>query len=295
MPPNTTREKLLRHSGIRLSALVLLALIVLALGADAIAPVAPQTMDSMYIHRSAGEWATMTLFDGSQVRLRLWMGSDGFGRDIFSRVLHGTRISLLVGLACAALAVCAGALLGLLAGYFRLADALLMRAMDALMAIPAILLAMALVASLGSQLWVLVVAIALPEIPRVTRLVRSLVLALREEPFVEAARALATPTPLILWRHILPNALAPLLVQGTFVAAAAVLTEAALSFLGLGLPPEIPTWGNIMAEGRVSFGQHPGNVLFPALLLVPTVLAINLLGDGLRDVLDPKFSRRGPE
>ena len=167
-----------------------------------------------------------------------------------------------------------------------------MRFMDGLMAIPAILLAIALVAALGAQLWTVVVAIAVPEIPRVTRLVRSLVLTLREEPFVEAAKALATPTPLILLRHILPNALAPLIVQGTFVAASAVLTEAVLSFLGLGLPADVPTWGNIMAEGRVQFSQYPSNVLFPALFLVPTVLAINLLGDGLRDVLDPKFAKR---
>ena len=138
-----------------------------------------------------------------------------------------------------------------------------------------------------------VVAIAIPEVPRVTRLVRSLVLTLREEPFVEAARALATPTPVILMRHILPNAMAPLLVQGTFVAASAVLSEAVLSFLGLGLPPDIPTWGNIMAEGRVQFSLYPEQVLIPAMFLVPTVLAINVLGDGLRDLLDPKFAARG--
>ena len=192
-----------------------------------------------------------------------------------------------------ALALALGGFLGMMAGYFRLVDAVLMRFMDGLMAIPAILLAIALVAALGAQVWTVVVAIAIPEVPRVTRLVRSLVLSLREEPFVEAARALATPTSVILWRHILPNALAPLIVQGTFVAASAVLTEAILSFLGLGLPPDIPTWGNIMAEGRVQFSQYPGNVLYPALFLVPTVLAVNLLGDGLRDVLDPKFAKRG--
>lgn len=287
-----TTKKLIRHAGVRLSFLVLLGLALLALGAAWIAPVSPQAMDAMHINRGAGEVATMTLFDGSSVDLRFWMGTDGFGRDIFSRVVYGTRVSLVVGLACALLAMTAGALLGMLAGYFRLADAVLMRVMDGLMAIPAVLLAIGLVTALGSKLWVVVVAIAVPEIPRVTRLVRSLVLSLREEPFVEAARALATPTRVILLRHILPNALAPLLVQGTFVAAAAILTESTLSFLGLGLPPDIPTWGNIMAEGRVSFSQHPGHVLFPALLLVPAVLAINLLGDGLRDVLDPKFSRR---
>jgi peptide/nickel transport system permease protein len=164
--------------------------------------------------------------------------------------------------------------------------------MDGLMAIPAILLAIALVAALGAKVWTVVVAIAIPEVPRVTRLVRSLVLTLREEPFVEAARALATPTPVILMRHILPNAMAPMIVQGTFIAASAVLTEAILSFLGLGLPPDVPTWGNIMAEGRIAFSQYPGAVLWPALFLVPTVLAVNLLGDGLRDVLDPKFAKR---
>jgi peptide/nickel transport system permease protein len=192
----------------------------------------------------------------------------------------------------ALLALSTGALLGLLAGYFRLVDALLMRLMDGLMAIPPVLLAIALVAALGARFGTVVLAIAVPEIPRVTRLVRALVLTLREEPFVEAARALATPPALILWRHILPNALAPLIVQGTFVAASAVLTEAILSFLGLGLPADIPTWGNIMAEGRIQFTQHPSNVLFPALFLVPAILAINLLGDGLRDELDPKFSKR---
>jgi peptide/nickel transport system permease protein len=222
-----------------------------------------------------------------------WFGADSFGRDIYSRVLYGTRVSMIVGASTALLAVALGATLGMMAGYFRWVDAILMRFMDGLMAIPAVLLAIALVAALGAQLWTVVVAIAIPEIPRVTRLVRSLVLSLREEPFVEAARALATPTYLILWRHILPNALAPLIVQGTFIAASAVLTEAILSFLGLGLPAEVPTWGNIMAEGRVQFSQFPGNVLFPACFLVPTVLAINLLGDGLRDVLDPKFAKRG--
>ncbi len=208
-------------------------------------------------------------------------------------MVYGARVSLVVAVSAALVALLFGSLVGMLSGYFRAVDMALMRIMDGLMAIPAILLAIALVAALGANVTTVVVAIAVPEIPRVSRLVRSLVLTLREEPFVEAARALATPTPVILWRHILPNAMAPLIVQGTFVAASAVLLEAILSFLGLGLPPDIPTWGNIMAEGRVQFSEFPGNVLYPACFLVPTVLALNLLGDGLRDVLDPKFAKRG--
>ena len=285
-------RKLLAHSAIRFGASVLGVLLAVALLAPWLGTVDPAAMDSANINTLAGTRGTFSLLDGTSLAHTFWMGSDNFGRDIYSRVLYGTRVSLVVGLSTALVALLAGGLLGMLAGYFRRLDAVLMRCMDGLMAIPAILLAIALVAALGAKLWTVVVAIAIPEIPRVTRLVRSLVLTLREEPFVEAAKALATPTPVILLRHILPNAMAPLIVQGTFIAASAVLTEAILSFLGLGLPADIPTWGNIMAEGRVQFTQYPGNVLFPALFLVPTVLAINLLGDGLRDVLDPKFAKR---
>ena len=287
-------QRLWRNSAFRFGVLVLGALLLLAALAPVLGTVDPAAMDSAHINTAAGVRGEFAQLDGTTVLHTFWMGADNFGRDIFSRVLYGTRTSLIVAAFTAAVAIGIGALLGMLAGYFRLVDAVLMRFMDGLMAIPAILLAIALVAALGAQLWTVVVAIAIPEIPRVTRLVRAMVLTLREEPFVEAARALATPTPVILWRHILPNAMAPLIVQGTFVAASAVLTEAILSFLGLGLPADIPTWGNIMAEGRVQFTQYPGNVLFPALFLVPTVLAINLLGDGLRDVLDPKFSKRSP-
>ncbi len=288
----TLWQRLWRNSAFRFGLLVLGLLLAIALTAPLLGTVDPSAMDSAHINTAAGEHGRFALLDGSSVAHSFWMGTDNFGRDIYSRVLYGTRTSLLVAVFTAVVAIGAGALLGMLAGYFRAVDAVLMRVMDGLMAIPAILLAIALVAALGAQLWTVVVAIAVPEIPRVTRLVRALVLTLREEPFVEAARALATPTPVILARHILPNALAPLIVQGTFIAASAVLTEAILSFLGLGLPADVPTWGNIMAEGRVQFSQYPGNVLFPALFLVPTVLAINLLGDGLRDVLDPKFAKR---
>ena len=286
-------HRLWANGSIRFGAVVLGFMVLVSLLAPWLGTVDPSAMDSNFINKPAGLKGDFTLLDGSTVAHTFWLGTDSFGRDLYSRVVYGAQVSLLVGGFTAALALALGGFLGMMAGYFRQVDAVLMRFMDGLMAIPAILLAIALVAALGAQVWTVVVAIAIPEVPRVTRLVRSLVLSLREEPFVEAARALATPTPVILWRHILPNALAPLIVQGTFVAASAVLTEAILSFLGLGLPPDIPTWGNIMAEGRVQFSQYPGNVLYPALFLVPTVLAVNLLGDGLRDVLDPKFAKRG--
>ncbi|MBP6276802.1 MAG: ABC transporter permease [Limnohabitans sp.] len=286
-------QRLWANGSVRFGLVVLGFMVAVSLLAPWLGTVDPAAMDSNFINKPLGMKGDFTLVDGSTVAHTFWMGTDSFGRDLYSRVVYGARVSLLVGGFTAALALALGGFLGMLAGYFRQVDAVLMRFMDGLMAIPAILLAIALVAALGAQVGTVVVAIAIPEVPRVTRLVRSLVLSLREEPFVEAARALATPTPVILWRHILPNALAPLIVQGTFVAASAVLTEAILSFLGLGLPPDIPTWGNIMAEGRVQFSQYPGNVLYPALFLVPTVLAVNLLGDGLRDVLDPKFAKRG--
>jgi peptide/nickel transport system permease protein len=286
-------QRLWANGSIRFGAVVLGFMVLVSLLAPWLGTLDPAAMDSNFINKPAGLKGDFTLVDGSTVAHTFWLGTDSFGRDMYSRVVYGAQVSLLVGGFTAALALALGGFLGMMAGYFRQVDAVLMRFMDGLMAIPAILLAIALVAALGAQVWTVVVAIAIPEVPRVTRLVRSLVLSLREEPFVEAARALATPTPVILWRHILPNALAPLIVQGTFVAASAVLTEAILSFLGLGLPPDIPTWGNIMAEGRVQFSQYPGNVLYPALFLVPTVLAVNLLGDGLRDVLDPKFAKRG--
>jgi peptide/nickel transport system permease protein len=285
-------QRLWVHGSVRFGTAVLGLMLLVSLFAPWLGTVDPAAMDANHINKALGLAGEFALPDGSVVAHTFWLGTDSFGRDVYSRVLYGGRISLVVGVATALLALGLGGLCGMLAGYFRQVDMLLMRFMDGLMAIPAVLLAIALVAALGANVATVVIAIAIPEVPRVTRLVRSLVLTLREEPYVEAARALATPTPVILWRHILPNAMAPLLVQGTFVAASAVLTEAILSFLGLGLPPDVPTWGNIMAEGRTQFSQQPGHVLFPALFLVPTVLAINLLGDGLRDVLDPKFAKR---
>jgi peptide/nickel transport system permease protein len=288
-----TLKRLLANRSVQIGSGVIFIMLALALMAPWLATVDPSAMDSGQINTLPGVAGKMTLPDGSSIAHHFMMGTDSFGRDIYSRVLYGIRISLLVGASTALVALGVGVMLGMLAGYFRSVDAVLMRVMDGLMAIPSVLLAIALVAALGANLWTVIVAIAVPEIPRVVRLVRSLVLSLREEPFVEAAKALGTAPLTIMLRHILPNSLAPMIVQGTFIAASAVLTEAILSFLGLGLPADIPTWGNIMAEGRVQFSQFPHNVLFPAAFLVPTVLAINLLGDGLRDVLDPKFAKRG--
>ncbi len=290
---DSTLKKLWANASVRFGVLVLGFMLLMGLAAPWLGTVDPASMDYNQVNTVAGTTDVFVDADGNEIEHTFWFGTDHFGRDIYSRVVYGARVSLVVAVSAAILALLFGSLVGMLSGYFRAVDMALMRIMDGLMAIPAILLAIALVAALGANVTTVVVAIAVPEIPRVSRLVRSLVLTLREEPFVEAARALATPTPVILWRHILPNAMAPLIVQGTFVAASAVLLEAILSFLGLGLPPDIPTWGNIMAEGRVVFNQYPGLVLFPAAFLVPTVLAFNMLGDGLRDVLDPKFAKRG--
>ena len=282
-----------RQSGsVRLGGLVLLLLVLIALAAPWLGTVDPSLFDPASRDLLPGKTGEITTLEGETLKHRFLMGSDSFGRDIYSRVIYGTQVSLIVGLFTAIVAMALGILFGLLAGFLRWLDGPLMRVTDGVMACPAILIAISLVAMWRGSLTTVVVAIAIPEIPRVTRLVRSLVLSIREEPYVEAAVSLGTPTWKIMGRHILPNCVAPLVVQGTFICASGILTEAILSFLGVGLPPDIPTWGNVMAEGRAQFNEYPHNIFFPGIFLALTVLAVNILGDGLRDTLDPKMAKR---
>lgn len=278
-PPGAlVRSGVLRHPGVLFGGLVLAGLTVMAIFAPWLGTGDPLAIDPVQRLQPPSESA--------------WLGTDFYGRDLYTRVVYGARISLVVGITVGTLAITIGLAIGLLAGYIRWLDAVIMRIMDGLMAIPGILLAIALIALTGASLLTVVVAITIPDIPRVVRLVRSVVLTIREEPYVQAAIAVGTRLPAILLKHVLPNTIAPLVVQGTYVAASAILAEAILSFLGAGIPPETPTWGNIMAEGRVYFVIAPRIILFPGVCLALTVLAVNVLGDGLRDTIDPRMSKR---
>ncbi|MFM0374443.1 ABC transporter permease [Paraburkholderia aspalathi] len=286
-------RRVLRNWSVRLGCGALALLVFVAVAAPWLGTIDPTAMDPASANLLPGATAEFSDLSGATFQHFFLMGTDSLGRDTWSRVAFGARVSLSVGITVALLALTFGALVGVAAGYFRRLDDVIMRAMDSLMAIPSILFAITLMALWRPTLVTVIVAITIPEIPRVARLVRSIVLSIREEPYIEAAISLATPTVKILWRHILPNAIAPLIVQGTYVCASAILVEAILSFLGVGLPPDIPTWGNVMADGRMQFNQYPQTVLFPGVFLALTVLAVNIMGDGLRDTLDPKFNKQG--
>ena len=272
-------RSLRRHPTMWIGGLILLLAVLMAAFAPLIAPADPTALNP----------ARRIVPPSPEA----WFGTDMLGRDIFSRCIYGARISLVVGLGVAVCASLAGMAIGLVAGFVRWADNIIMRVMDGMMSIPAILLAIALMTLLrGGSIFSVIFAVTIAEIPRVARLTRSVVLSVRELPYVEAAVASGTSKPGIIWRHIMPNTIAPITVQATYICASAMITEAILSFIGAGLPPSIPSWGNIMAEGRALWQVKPSIVFFPALFLSLTVLAVNLLGDGLRDAVDPRLAKR---
>jgi peptide/nickel transport system permease protein len=290
-PQTDIGRRLRRNPGVVIGATILALVLLIALAAPWLGTVDPAAINPAVRNKLPGYEEVVHNADGSESTLVHRMGTDTLGRDVYSRVAYGARASLLVGASVALIGVAIGLVIGLLAGYIRWLDGIVMRVMDGLMAIPAILLAIAVVSLSSAGLLAVIIAIVIPEIPRVVRLVRSVVLSVREEPYVEAAISVGTPTLPLIVRHILPNTVPPLIVQATYIAASAILIEAILSFLGVGIPPQTPTWGNIMAEGRSLFRVFPHNILYPGVLLALTVLAVNMLGDGLRDTLDPRLSR----
>lgn len=269
---------LMRHSGLVAGATILMAMLLVAILAGYLGTVDPTALSPAHRMRSPSE--------------QYWFGTDGLGRDVYSRVVFGTRVSLIVGFAVALCASVAGLVLGLISGMVRWADGFLMRIVDGIMSIPPILLAVALMALTRGSVQNVIIAITVAEAPRVARLIRGVVLSLREQPYVDAAISAGTRPSMIIVRHIVPNTLAPLIVQATYICASAMIVEATLSFIGAGVPPSTPSWGNMMAEGRTLFQIKPFLVAFPAIFLSITVLAVDLLGDGLRDALDPRAAKR---
>jgi peptide/nickel transport system permease protein len=285
-------RKLLRNPSVMFGATIIAIVLLMGVLAPWLGTIDPTAISPIARNKVPGTEITMRTDTGERIKMIAKFGTDSLGRDVYSRVIYGARVSLLVGVSVALISVACGLFIGLLAGFFRIVDAVIMRIMDGLMAIPAILLAIAMVSLFRSSVLTVIIAITVPQIPGVVRLVRSIVLSVREEPYVEAAVTLGTSVPKLLWRHVLPNTIAPMIVQGTFICASAILIEAILSFLGIGVPPEIPTWGNIMAEGRQVFSLYPHNIIYPGVCLALTILAVNVLGDGLRDTLDPKMAKR---
>lgn len=273
-----TRRALIKNPNMLLGLILLLIMSAMALFSGQITDVDPRHIDTIERLKSPSS--------------QYYFGTDHLGRDIFARVVYGSRLSLIVGIAVAIITMAGGVVLGLISGYYRALDAVIMRLMDGLMAIPSFLLAIALVAMLGASLQNVIIALSVVETPRVVRVVRSSVLTLRERVYVEAASAIGAKGVRIMARHIFPNTVPPLIVQGTYIFALAILVEAGLSFLGAGTPPDIPSWGNIMGEARLYVRVAEWIMFFPGLFLSLTVLAINLIGDGLRDTLDPTLARR---
>ncbi len=281
-PPEPKRGRLRQlvhdYPSAVIGAALLLVIVILALGADWLGTVDPNFISPAKRNRDPS--------------LAAWFGTDALGRDVYSRVLAGARVSLVVGLAVSVCASALGIATGLLAGAVRRLDPIIMRMMDGLMSIPSILLAVALTALSQGSILTVIFAISLAEFPRMSRLVRGLVLSIREQAYVDGAIAAGCTMPQVVFRHILPNTFGPVIVQATYICSAAMITEAALSFIGAGIPPSTPSWGGIMAEGRTLWQVKPHIIFFPALFLSLTVLAVNMLGDGLRDALDPRAAGR---
>ncbi len=273
----TLLAQLFRRRIVLVAALILVLIVALALGASVFSSFDPN--DTAVLDRLKAPGAAH------------WMGTDELGRDLYSRVIHGARYSLSIAGLTTLGSVLLGTLLGLVAGFFRRLDAPLMRGVDAMMSFPDIVLGIALVAILSPSLSNVVLALVLVYTPRVARVVRGSTLVVRELLFVEAARAIGARTPHILWHHVLPNLMSPILVQGSFIFAYAILAEAGLSFLGVGVPPDIPTWGTMVASGQQYADRAFWVVLFPGLAIILTALSLQLLGDGVRDLLDPKLKR----